>query len=160
MDHTALARSLALATYGSDAHTCRFCDDEALTVVVAARVHTLAVEHVTEGDLRCPTCAADLAADAETLRGEAAAMAARYLETVARHPATVTLALRIPRIVAAMAAGMLLAACDHAELSDRADASREAWIAGIEAESDLPPPPPWSSQWDPGCDALCGRRAA
>lgn len=159
MDHTALARSLALATYGSDAHTCRFCDEALTDVVVAARVHTLAVEHVTEGDLLCPTCAADLADDGETILRESAELAARYLETVARHPATVSLALRLPRLAALMAAGLLLAACDVAELDARADAAREAWIAAMEAEGD-PSPPPWSSQWDPGCDALCGRRAA
>lgn len=38
-------------------------------------------------------------------------------------------------------------------------AARDAWVAAMEAEGD-PSPPPWSSQWDPTVDALCGRRAA
>lgn len=157
MDHTALARSLALATYGSDALTCRCCGVELTDTVVATRVHTLAVEHVAEGDLLAPTCAADLAADGEKILRESADLAARYLDTVARHPVTVGLALRLPRLAALAAAGLLLTACDRAELDARADVARDAWIAAMEAETEAPPPP-WSSQWDES-DALC-RRAA
>lgn len=87
-------------------------------------------------------------------------LAARYAATVARHPATVALCLRLPRLAAAMAVGALLTACDLAELDARADAAREAWIAAMDAEADLPPPHPWSSAWDPAQDALCGWRAA
>lgn len=137
--------------HGPDTHECEHCTAAApLNPAAADTARALRLE---PGALLCAVCTEIGADDAETIRREAAALAARYLETVARHPATVTLALRIPRIVAAMAAGMLLAACDHAELNDRADASREAWIAGIEAESDLPPPHPWSIAWDPTLDA-------
>lgn len=159
MDHSATARLFALGTYGSDAHTCRCCGAELTASVVATRVHTLAVEHVTEGDLLCRVCAADLAADGETLSRESAALAARYFDTVARHPVTVGLALRLPRLVALAAAGLLLAACDRAELDARADVARDAWIAALEAETEEPPPP-WSSQWDPTVDGLCPAVAA
>lgn len=141
--------------HGSDTHECEHCTARApLTPADADAARALGL---MPGALLCPVCTADATADAETLRREAAALAARYLDTVARHPTTVTLALRLPRIVAAMAAGMLLAACDHAELNARADATREAWIADLEADD--PSPPPWSSQWDPAVDALCGRAA-
>lgn len=136
--------------HGPDTHECEHCTAAApLNPAAADAARALGLE---PGALLCAVCTADATADAETLRREAAEMAARYLDTVARHPTTVTLALRLPRIVAAMAAGMLLAACDHQELNARADAAREAWIAGIEAESDLPPPQPWSLAWDPTLD--------
>ena len=32
--------------------------------------------------------------------------------------------------------------------------------AGLEAESDVPPPQPWSSAFDPAVDGLCVSRAA
>lgn len=137
--------------HGSDSHECEHCT--AAGALEPAAADAASALGLAPGALLCAVCTADATADAETLRREAAAMAARYLDTVARHPATVTLAMRLPRIVAAMAAGMLLAACDHQELNARADAAREAWIAGLEAESDLPPPQPWSIAWDPTLDA-------
>jgi hypothetical protein len=144
--------------HGPDTHECEHCTAAgALEPAAADAARALGLE---PGALLCASCTADATADAETMRREAAALAARYLDTVARHPTTVTLALRLPRIAALMAAGMLLAACDHAELSDRADAVREAWIAGLEAESDLPPPQPWSSAFDPAVDGLCTAVAA
>ena len=137
--------------FGPDTHECEHCTASApLNPAAADAARALGLE---PGALLCAVCTKTGAADAETLRREAAELAARYLATVARHPTTVTLALRLPRIAALMAAGMLLAACDHAELNDRADAAREAWIAGLEAESDLPPPQPWSLAWDPTFDA-------
>ncbi len=136
--------------HGPDTHECEHCTARAALTPAAA--DTAAALRLTEGALLCAVCTEIGAADAETLRREAAELAARYLDTVARHPTTVTLALRLPRIAAMMAAGMLLAACDHAEMAARADAAREAWIAGLEAESDLPPPQPWSLAWDPTFD--------
>ncbi len=136
--------------HGPDTHECEHCTASApLNPAAADAARALGLE---PGALLCAVCTETGAADAETLRREAAELAARYLATVARHPTTVTLALRLPRIAALMAAGMLLAACDHAELNDRADATRDAWIAGLEAESDLPPPQPWSLAWDPTFD--------
>lgn len=71
----------------------------------------------------------------ERERAQREALAARYADTVARHPATVALCLRLPRLAAAMAVGALLTACDIAELDARADAAREAWIADLDAAS-------------------------
>lgn len=144
--------------FGPDTHECEHCTAAApLNPAAADAARALGLE---PGALLCAVCTEIGTADAETIRREAAAMAARYLATVARHPTTVTLALRIPRLVALAAAGMLLAACDHAELNERADAATEAWIAAIEAESDLPPPQPWSSAFEPAVDGLCVSRAA
>ncbi len=136
--------------HGPDTHECEHCTARApLTPAAADTAHAL---RLSEGALLCAVCTEIGADDAETMRREAAALAARYLETVARHPTTVALALRIPRLVALAAAGMLLAACDHAEMDARADANTEAWIAALESEADLPPPQPWSLAWDPTFD--------
>jgi hypothetical protein len=144
--------------HGPDTHECEHCTASApLNPAAADAARALGLE---PGALLCAVCTETGADDAETIRREAAALAARYLDTVAKHPTTVALALRIPRLVALAAAGMLLAACDHAEMNDRADATREAWIAGLEAESDLPPPHPWSSAFDPAVDGLCTAAAA
>lgn len=60
----------------------------------------------------------------------------------------------IPTLALAILTGAYLTAWDHAALTERADAAREAWIAALESEADEPPPPPWSSAWDPAHDGM------
>jgi len=76
-------------------------------------------------------------------------------ETIARHPHTVALCLRLPRLAAAIAVGAILTVVDVAVLDERADAARDAWIAAIEAdgEADLPAMP-GELAWDPRVSAL------
>lgn len=133
--------TLLRSTYGDSTHSCRSCE-ERLTddsaIVEAERVHTLAVKYLLVGDLLCEGCASDLAADGA--QAEREALAARYADTARRHPATVALCLRLPRLAALAAAGALLTVVDVAELNARADAAREARIVALEweAEPDAP----------------------
>lgn len=76
-------------------------------------------------------------------------------ETIARHPATVALVQRLPRLAAAIAVGAILTVVDVAVMSERADAAREAWIAALEAEGDADLPTlPGELAWDPRVSAL------
>lgn len=63
-----------------------------------------------------------------------------YIRNAKAHPATVALCLRLPRLAALAAAGVLLTVVDVAELNARADAAREARIVALEweAEPDAP----------------------
>ena len=71
---------------------------------------------------RCPTCPA---ADAHRC----------VIREGAR--SLVTLAL-------AILTGAYLTTWDHAIQDERADARRDAWIAAMEAEAEIPPPMPWT----------------
>lgn len=140
------------STYGRGDARCVCCDEpqtDRAPLQHATAEQARAAFRVVEGDLVCARCAEDLDADAAELAIEADDLAARCRATVAAHPVTVALCLRLPRIAAALACGALLLPCDRAMLDERADAARDAWVAALEAETDLPDPPPWSLAWEP-----------
>lgn len=118
-----------------------------------------------EGDAaRVAECALWIVRPAEAIARQARRLSARPAprstedlcrETIARHPATVALAQRLPRLAAAIAVGAILTVVDVAVMSERADAARDAWIAAVEAEGEADLPElPGSLAWTPSASAL------